>query len=334
MSEPDKLERGISVILCTHNGVANLPQTLRHLAGQQMPYDLPWEVIFVDNASTDDSTTLVQQEWAVLGHPAKLVCLQEAQPGKYFALQTAIANVQYDYFVVCDDDNWLAPNYLHSVVDILDSHPEVGAVGGRGIPVTENGQPLPDWFDDYQEGYAVGPQGKHRGDVTYTGHLWGAGLGSRTALHRVMYAKYPSFLLLHENPDVLCAEDSEYCLRLVLRGYRLFYEDKLLYQHAIPNPKLTKDHITRLYGKYRESYAVIGKYLMTIALYDHGKIRWVRWLHYALRAIWSQTFARNRKQQVKAKTRMTYLFSSKRKPDELGKKIRAFMADQSLPRYR
>src|SRR5690606_35261184 len=132
------VERGVTVIVCTHNGATNLVQTLRHLAGQQMPNDLPWQLIVVDNASTDETTLVVQREWNKLGNPVTLVCLREERPGKYFALQTAISVAKYAYFVICDDDNWLAPNYLEKVAGLLDSYPQVGAVGGRGIPVTED----------------------------------------------------------------------------------------------------------------------------------------------------------------------------------------------------
>lgn len=333
MSEPDKLERGISVIICTHNGAAWLPKTLRQLAKQQVPKGVLWEIVLVDNMSADRSAEVAQSEWDKLGEVgAELVCMREAKRGKYFALQTAMACVRYAYFVICDDDNWLAPDYLHRVIEILDAQPNVGAVGGKGVPVTEGNLPLPQWFDDYREGYAVGPQGRFTGDVTYKGHLWGAGLASRTALYRLIYAKYPSFLLLHHNAEVLCAEDSEYCLRLVLRGYRLFYDDQLLYEHFIPSNKLTQDHITRLYGKYEESYAVIGKYLMTIALYKRGRIQWRHWLRYVFRAVLGKVLAKNKKRRIKAATRMAYLFSSKRKPDEVGNRIRMLMDDQALPR--
>ena len=39
----------ISVVVPTHNGAARLPRALAHIAAQQVPAGLEWEVILVDN---------------------------------------------------------------------------------------------------------------------------------------------------------------------------------------------------------------------------------------------------------------------------------------------
>lgn len=328
------LERGMSVMLCTHNGAKNLPDTLRYLAEQQMPDSIPWEVVFVDNASTDGSTAIAQAEWEKFGRSVgNLVCLYEAKPGKYFALQTAMAHARYEYFVICDDDNRLAPDYLHRVTELLDAHFEVGAVGGKGIPVTEGNQPLPDWFDQYQEGYAVGPQAERTGDVTYKGHLWGAGLGSRTELYRAIYRKYPSFLLQLNDPTMMSAEDSEYCLRLVLRGYRLYYDDGLTYQHLIPDGKLTKQFIENLYKRHYASYAVNGKYFLAMKVLKDGQLRKMKLWSIRLSGFIGGLFARSDKRKVRSHTKSGFLSGKKKRHRDLvGQEIITFMQDEQLPR--
>ena len=44
---------GISCLICTYNGASRLAETLTCLARQVLPAGTPWEVILVDNASTD-----------------------------------------------------------------------------------------------------------------------------------------------------------------------------------------------------------------------------------------------------------------------------------------
>jgi len=325
------VERGVTVIVCTHNGATNLVQTLRHLAGQQMPNDLPWQLIVVDNASTDETTLVVQREWNKLGNPVTLVCLREERPGKYFALQTAISVAKYAYFVICDDDNWLAPNYLEKVAGLLDSYPQVGAVGGRGIPVTEDNQSLPNWFDKYQEGYAVGPQGKKSGDVTHKGHLWGAGLGSRTELYRALYLRYPSFLLMLNDPDMMSTEDSEYCLRLVLRGFRLYYDETMVYQHFIPAKKLTESFIKRLYNRHYKSYTVNGVYFLVLKAFKSGRISKIRLWSIRFSGHFRGLFAFSYKSKVKARTKGRFLRARGENMDRVGQGVVSLMVDDRLP---
>ena len=51
-------ELGVSFLLCTYNGAPRLAETLACLAAQETPAGFPWEIIFVDNASTDGSVLL------------------------------------------------------------------------------------------------------------------------------------------------------------------------------------------------------------------------------------------------------------------------------------
>ena len=45
----------ISVVICCHNSAAVLPPTLMHLAAQIVDPSVQWEVVVIDNASTDDT---------------------------------------------------------------------------------------------------------------------------------------------------------------------------------------------------------------------------------------------------------------------------------------
>ena len=54
---------GVSVVICTHNGAKLLPETLAHLRKQQVSKGVRWEVLIIDNASTDDSASVARQCW-------------------------------------------------------------------------------------------------------------------------------------------------------------------------------------------------------------------------------------------------------------------------------
>src|SRR4051812_4444089 len=64
----------LSVILCVHNGAATMRGQLDALIDQQ--WDEPWEVVVVDNASTDD-TVAVAESYRSAPVPVRVVAAGE-----------------------------------------------------------------------------------------------------------------------------------------------------------------------------------------------------------------------------------------------------------------
>ena len=75
-----------------------------------------------------------------------------------------IENSSFDYMLFCDDDNWLAPNYIQLAHDFMEQNPNIGVLGGNGEAISD--MEIPSWFEEIQEGYAVGPQAENTQDVT------------------------------------------------------------------------------------------------------------------------------------------------------------------------
>jgi hypothetical protein len=108
----DDADDGVSVVLCCYNSVGRLPETLRHLSMQRLPSGCQWEVLLVDNASQDDTAFVASGLWEDLGRPAPLRIVHEPIPGLSSARNAGIRNACYEYVILCDDDNWLAPDNL------------------------------------------------------------------------------------------------------------------------------------------------------------------------------------------------------------------------------
>jgi glycosyltransferase involved in cell wall biosynthesis len=256
------MEKGISILICTYNGATRLPETLRHLALQSMRQGISWEIIVVDNASTDNTFELVTTEWAKYGvQNIDFTVVKEPKPGKIHALETGVQLVKYAYFIHCDDDNQLSKNYVQITYDILESNPRIGAVGGQSIAITDSGV-LPDWFEAYKEGYAVGEQGTVSGDITSRGFLFGASLGTRSELYKEIYRDFPSFLVGRQGALLSSGEDSEYCQRLILRDYKLYYETGLIFHHYIPEERLHVSYRDRLFAGFEDANAILVEYYL------------------------------------------------------------------------
>ena len=56
---------GVSLIVCTYNGSALLPETIKYILNQKVDQDVNWEFILIDNASDDNSGELVKNLWTI-----------------------------------------------------------------------------------------------------------------------------------------------------------------------------------------------------------------------------------------------------------------------------
>ncbi|MBI2999178.1 MAG: glycosyltransferase [Deltaproteobacteria bacterium] len=103
----------VSVIVATRNRYGSLDRLLQSLRTTQNQREIPWEVLVVDNASTDDTAgylSAVQREWP------HLRTLNEGRPGKNFALNKALREARGEIFCMMDDDIVLDRKWLEGLV--------------------------------------------------------------------------------------------------------------------------------------------------------------------------------------------------------------------------
>lgn len=240
------MSNGMSVVICTYNSEHRLPQTLAALAVVEST-EFAVEVIIVDNASRDSTAAVARAGLDASGflHPGRV--LYEPTPGKSHALELAFREALHDYIVIVDDDNWLAPDYLMIAYSIMQVNPTIGVLGGVGIPVCEIDPPI--WFAKFAIDYAAGEQAVCSGDITLEpGFLYGAGsVIRRAAWEQVREAGFRSLLTGRNGNSLNSGEDNELCYAMALAGYRIWYDERLRFQHFIPTQRLNWDYVRRLY---------------------------------------------------------------------------------------
>jgi|GEM_PF-341401 len=241
----NKEPSSISVVICCYNSETRLSETLRHLLEQEVPEGISWEVIVVDNASTDNTAQVARSLWPD-DAPAPMRVVSEPEPGLSHARKRGLSEAQYKIVSFLDDDNWAAPNWIRLVSEIMATHPEVGACGGRTEAVFE--KVPPSWFADYASSYVVGRQGDKVGDVTWSrGWLWGAGLTVRKkAWCKLVENGFQPTLSGRSGKKISSGEDVEICYALRLAGWRLWYSDELVLQHFIPAERMTIKYLSKL----------------------------------------------------------------------------------------
>ena len=253
------MKKGISVIVCCYNAELRLPKTLEYLANQKINSDVSVEIIIVNNASTDKTVDVATSEWRKYNSNFSFNIIDEFIQGLIYARCKGVESAEYEYVVFCDDDNWLQSDYLQNAFSLMESNPQIGALGGQGIAVSD--VELPDWFTDYENGYATGKQAAFSGDVSKRGYLWGAGLVARLSLlYKVFDKKYPFLLVGREGGLLLAGDDAEICKRILLLNYSLYYDQSLLFYHYIPSNRLSWENRKKMFQGFDISDVILRKY--------------------------------------------------------------------------
>jgi len=86
--------------------------------------DVGFEVLLVDNASTDGTAEIVGREF-----PDVTVLVNKAHLGFAAANNVAIARARGRLLVLLNTDTKLTPGAVETMVDFMDSHPDVGVAG-------------------------------------------------------------------------------------------------------------------------------------------------------------------------------------------------------------
>lgn len=228
-----------SVVIATYNRARDLRDTLTSLAGLRP--DGPWEVIIVDNNSTDETCSVV--ETAAATFPAPLRYLFEPVQGRSPALNTGIGVARGEIIATTDDDVRVPADWLNVIArGLADLRCEF--VGGRVLPVW--GAPRPAWLPD-----RGGKQWAVIALLDYGDQPIEFGarvpLGVNMGFRREAFDRAGGF-----DPEtgrragtLLGQEVREWCIRARQAGLRGFYLPGMVVEHLIPAARLDKRYFRR-----------------------------------------------------------------------------------------
>ncbi len=236
---------GISIIICCYNSAGRLPATLKHLANQKISPAISWEVVLVDNNSTDQTIAVAAEEWRNYGLGIPLRVIPEPQQGLINARFAGVKNSAFDLLIFCDDDNWLDENYLALAYGTMCLHPNIGVLGGQSTGQFET-QP-PAWFDRYKKAYAVGKPMLSSGVANRRTYIAGAGMVVRKDIFQLLERlHYKPVLKGRCGSKLYSGEDSELSLVLLFLGYDIYYEAGLHFTHFIPVARLSWNYCVEM----------------------------------------------------------------------------------------
>ena len=125
-------ELDVSVNICTYNRCGMLSEALESVLAQEIHDGGRYEVIVVDNNSTDETRQVVES-FVARGHE-NLRYVFEGRQGLSYARNAAVSAARSPILAFTDDDVRVKPDWVATIKRMLDNHPEVDCVGGKVLP--------------------------------------------------------------------------------------------------------------------------------------------------------------------------------------------------------
>lgn len=233
-------DSSVTVAICTWNRSQLLQQTLDRLCHIEVPRGVRWELLIVDNNSTDETKDVVQAFATRL--PIRYVC--EVRPGAACARNRALDEcASSDYVLFTDDDVWVDQGWLAAFLKSGQDNPAAAGIAGpiepwfphepdrdllAAFPVLENG------FCGIDEADFV-----TKGCTSYT-----ANLGFRNRMiEGLRFAE-------HLGPNRGFAgggEDTVFCRAVLARGHAIDWSPAMRVRHYVDPSRMTLRYLLRWY---------------------------------------------------------------------------------------
>jgi glycosyltransferase involved in cell wall biosynthesis len=133
-----------SIIIPTYNRSDVIIRSLETWTKQNIPVD-EFEVIVVDNNSTDNSSQLIQD---FIKDKANFFYYKETKVGSTNARHAGAKLAKGELLIFCDDDGLFNEGCVQAVLDVYTLNPEVAAVAGK-IEIQWDAE-APDWIEPYE----------------------------------------------------------------------------------------------------------------------------------------------------------------------------------------
>jgi glycosyltransferase involved in cell wall biosynthesis len=249
----------ITAILCTYNRSASLAKALESLAASVVPEPIEWEILVVDNNSSDGTRAVVEGVSEI--YPGRFRYLFEARQGKSFALNSGIREAHGQILAFLDDDVSVEPNWLHNLTAVLHDREWAGS-GGRIFPAP--GYLPPRWLALEGPFSLLGALCAYSDPGDEPGELLTPLVGTNMAFRTEVFSKYGLFrtdLGPRPGSEIRC-EDTEFGQRLVAAGARLRYVPSAIVHHAIHEGRVNKEFFLSWWFDFgRGSIRAIGRNL-------------------------------------------------------------------------
>jgi glucosyl-dolichyl phosphate glucuronosyltransferase len=231
----------VSVVICTYNRADLLPAAIDDVLAQDDPRTPAFELLVVDNNSTDGTRGIVER---AVARDHRVRYLSEARQGLSHARNAGIAAARAPIITFTDDDVRVGADWLATVTRAFETYPGVSVVGGRVLPVWPTRPPA--WLTAAHWGplalvdYGESPVRVNAGNPLCL-------VGANLAVARIAFDRVGVFApdVQRVKDSVGSSEDHEFLLRLYDAGLFGVYDPAIVIHAAVQPDRLERAYHRR-----------------------------------------------------------------------------------------
>jgi glucosyl-dolichyl phosphate glucuronosyltransferase len=215
-----------------------------------VPSEYSWELIVVDNNSSDSTKRCVSEFERESPMPVRYIF--EGRQGKPFALNTGIQNATGEILLFTDDDVIVSRDWLANIVNTFKDANCIG-LGGKIVPVWPDRKPA--WFQtDGPYGLMSAIANYDLGEVECELTLANPPFGANAAFHRTAFERYGHYRTdLWPSDRKGYGEDTEFARRLIRSGEKLTYSPTAVVYHHLEPQRTRKRYFQLWHFEYGKS---------------------------------------------------------------------------------
>lgn len=235
----------LSVAICTYNGETRIGAVLERLRSQCNTAAFTWEIIVVNNNSTDDTQRMIEQFQQNWDQPFPLRVVLETEQGLAFARSRAVREAQGELVAFLDDDTLPAEDWVTQTCQFAQTHPQAGAFGGQIHGDFEVEPP-----EDFKK-VAVFLAIIERGSIPYCyeprTRMLPPGAGLVVRRKAWQDAVPPRTVLVGRTKQrMLASEDIEAVAYIQKAGWEIWYNPNMHLYHQIPKWRMERTYLLSL----------------------------------------------------------------------------------------
>jgi len=243
----------VTVVISTYNRCGQLRHALEALFSQQSD-GVKWELVVVDNNSTDHTAAVVD---SFIGrHRVRLSYVFEPRQGLSYGRNAGIGQAGASIVAFTDDDVRPAPDWVRRIKYCFDQHPEADFIGGKVLPRWQT--PVPAWLTpDHWSPLALVDYGDE--EFAVNARRPACLVGANFAFRRSVFDRVGLFSpsLQRVRDGIGSAEDYDIQMRVWRAGGQGLYAPRLVVTTEVQPERTTKAYHRRWYAGHGRFSAVM-----------------------------------------------------------------------------
>ncbi len=240
----------VSIIILTWNKLAYTKKCLKFLE-KNIDY-LDWEIIIIDNGSNDGTKVFLKELSKKFGKSLKII-LNSENLGYAAGVNQGIRISEGKYVLLLNNDVYILKNWLKSLINAIETSKECAIVGAKLIyPETCRIQHAGIVFIRKIEPLHIFKNCKMSDIEVNKLRFVDAVTGACMLIRRELFDEIGLF---DENYKYGGFEDTDFCLRARIKGYKIIFSPKTI---GIHDERVTTAQIGNYYKIFKRNYRVFS----------------------------------------------------------------------------